>query len=185
MILIIIYMIILIFLFLCLLFFFINKLLITKYSKKIKMEFFNKNADGSICSTDREICYMNQNGISNCCTGFTCIRPNGQFENKICVDNKYLKNNINQASIESKFKNFINNIFTSKNHPENNQHHYEFCEEEELKLKMKDICGNPYKLNFDGLLTFCKLKLPNPPDWTKLKDIFYSNSYNDKKNCLI
>ena len=170
------FIIILMIFFLFILLFFFLFYIINIFLKK-NLEFFDKAANGLLCGTRNDVCNINQNGVNNCCNGYSCIRQKGIFENKVCIESNDVKNNDDTWFIK-----FFKNFFLFGNKINNNK---TFCEEEDLELKLKDMCGNPYKLNLDGLLSICKIKMPYIPEPEEEGDVIYSKGYNDRKNCLI
>ena len=68
--------------------------------------------NGLICGTNNNICRINEYGISSCCDNYRCIRPDGNYQYKICVDKDKLFNsnlstnlNINIPSINVQTQN--------------------------------------------------------------------------------
>jgi hypothetical protein len=173
--------IIILMIFLFILLFLLIFYIINIFLKK-NLEFFDKAANGLLCGTRNDVCNINQKGVSNCCNGYTCIRQNGIFENKVCIENSYVKTIKDEGSVNNDFLNFFKNFFLFGSKINNNK---TFCEEEDLEIKLKDLCNNPYKLNLDGLLSFCKIKLPFFHESEEENNVIYSQGYNDRKNCLI
>jgi hypothetical protein len=62
-------------------FYFLNKLFI-----KNKIEFFDRLSNGLVCGTEGNICGRNEIGVNSCCKGLKCIRPNGKYLNRICLN---------------------------------------------------------------------------------------------------
>jgi len=176
---------ILIFIVLFILLFFFLFYIINIFLKK-NLEFFNKGTNGLICGTSNEICNLYGDDKSNCCPGYTCMRPNGNYEYKVCIDNRFIKTNKNIGSVNNEFQNFFKNFFLFGSKINNN---HTFCEDEEIELKLKDMCNNPYKLNLDGLLSLCKIKMPFTNESEEEDDnVLFSKNYtnfNDRKNCFI
>lgn len=102
---------------------------------------------GLLCGTEYDICRINQFGKSSCCDGYSCFRPNGDFEDKVCVGTRGTDNN-NKNIWLSKIFNINDFVLFPTSYDEE-----ELCEEEDeddkLLEKLKDLCGNPYKLNFN------------------------------------
>jgi hypothetical protein len=63
-----------------------------KYILKRNFEYFEKLNNGLLCGTEGNVCSVDDYKTNSCCKGFDCIRPNGNYHNKICVDSS--KNNI-------------------------------------------------------------------------------------------
>ena len=99
---------------------------------------------GLLCGTEYDICRIDQYGKNSCCDGYSCIRPNGNFEDKVCVGT----DGTNKNTWLSKIFNINDFVSFPTSYEEE-----ELCEEEEeddkLVAKLKDLCGNPYKLNFN------------------------------------
>ena len=68
-------------------------------------EHFELEEDGLLCGTSNDICRINEMGISSCCDGFFCVRKEGNFHHKICVN----KNELNQdiSGTDSGLNNYI------------------------------------------------------------------------------
>ncbi len=47
-------------------------------------EYFDKLPEGTLCGTQNNICTIDQYGTNSCCNGYNCVRPEGNFEYKIC-----------------------------------------------------------------------------------------------------
>ena len=88
-------------------FFIINNFILNKSYEK-----FEKMNNGLLCGTNNNICRINEYGISSCCDNYRCIRPDGNYQYKICVDKDKLFNsnlstnlNINIPSINVQTQN--------------------------------------------------------------------------------
>jgi hypothetical protein len=82
--------------------------IINNFLSKKNYENFKRMENGLLCGTQNNICRLNENNISSCCDGYRCIRPNGNYQYKICVDKDKLINynlstnlNTNSQSINS------------------------------------------------------------------------------------
>lgn len=65
--------------------FFIFLVFLIIYNKKY--EYFDKLNNGLLCGTKGNVCSVyDEYGKNSCCNGFKCIRPNGDYLNKICVE---------------------------------------------------------------------------------------------------
>jgi hypothetical protein len=69
------------------LFYFLNIFYKKKYNENFELE-----EDNLLCGTDRDVCKINEFGLSSCCDGFVCVRKEGNFEYKICVNKDKLAN---------------------------------------------------------------------------------------------
>ena len=103
------------------------------------------NEKGLLCGTEYDVCRINQLGKSSCCDGYSCIRPNGDFEDKVCIGTTGTVGTSRNIGTKDTWLSKIFNINDFVSLPTS----YELCEEEELVTKLKDMCGNPYKLNFN------------------------------------
>jgi len=88
-------------------FFVINNFILNKSYEK-----FEKMNNGLLCGTDNNICRINEYGISSCCDNYRCVRPDGNYQYKICVNKDKLINsnlstnlNINIPSINVQTQN--------------------------------------------------------------------------------
>lgn len=72
--------------FICLIIFIILLLYLINYSLKKKKynEYFEKLPEGTLCGTQNNICTIDQYGTNSCCKGYMCVRPEGNFQYKIC-----------------------------------------------------------------------------------------------------
>jgi len=83
--------------------------ILNKYVLKKSYELFNTTSSGLLCGTNNDVCRVNQNGISSCCNGYTCIRKEGNFQYKVCIDNDKLDGS-KLPKIGIDISNDINNI---------------------------------------------------------------------------
>ena len=44
----------------------------------------NEICNGLLCGTKNDICRIDEYGVSSCCNGYECVRPEGEFHHKIC-----------------------------------------------------------------------------------------------------
>ena len=78
-------------------FFVINNFILNKSYEK-----FEKMNNGLLCGTDNDICRINEYGISSCCDKYRCVRPEGIYQYKICVDkNKLINSDLSTNSTKS------------------------------------------------------------------------------------
>ena len=49
-------------------------------------ECFNKLSNGLLCGTKGNECMVQNYGKNSCCDGYDCIRPNGDYHNRVCVE---------------------------------------------------------------------------------------------------
>lgn len=68
-------------------FFIINNFVLNKSYEK-----FEKMKDGLLCGTENDICRINEYGVSSCCDNYRCVRPDGIYQYKVCVDKDKLIN---------------------------------------------------------------------------------------------
>lgn len=68
-------------------FFVINNFILNK-----SYENFEKMNNGLLCGTDNNICRIDEYGISSCCDNYRCVRPDGNYQYKICVNKDKLIN---------------------------------------------------------------------------------------------
>ena len=66
--------------FIILLFYLLNYSL----KKRKYNEYFNKLPEGTLCGTQNDVCRIDEYGTNSCCKGYICVRPEGNFEYKIC-----------------------------------------------------------------------------------------------------
>jgi hypothetical protein len=78
---------IIIIIFIFIFFFIINNFILNKSYEK-----FEKMKNGLLCGTNNDICRINEYGISSCCDKYRCVRPEGIYKYKICVDKNKLIN---------------------------------------------------------------------------------------------
>jgi len=67
---------------------------INNYLLKNKYEYFDKLSDGLVCGTKGDVCSVDDYNTNSCCKGYNCIRPEGNYYNKICVNNDSNSNNL-------------------------------------------------------------------------------------------
>jgi len=106
-----------------------------------KIEYFDKNFDGTVCGTENDICSINdETGENSCCKNMFCIRKAGNYEYKVCSkkNSEQEKNNINTS--------FLNRLFTFGNEYDTQE---EMDDDTNLTLQLKDICDHPYKINLN------------------------------------
>ena len=70
----------------CLIIFIILLFFLLNYSLKKRKynEYFEKLPQGTLCGTENDVCRINQYGTNSCCNGYNCVRPEGNFQYKIC-----------------------------------------------------------------------------------------------------
>ena len=70
----------------CLIFFIILLFYLLNYSltKRKYNEYFNKLPEGTLCGTQNDVCSIDEYGTNSCCNGYNCVRPEGNFQYKIC-----------------------------------------------------------------------------------------------------
>ena len=70
----------------CLIIFIILLFYLLNYSLKKRKynEYFEKLPQGTLCGTENDVCRINQYGTNSCCNGYNCVRPEGNFQYKIC-----------------------------------------------------------------------------------------------------
>ena len=157
--------------------FFIILLSIINYQK----ENFELQSNGNLCGTLNDTCRIDQYGKNSCCDGYSCIRQNGNFYNRVCLKGNNLVDPENNTN--SGFFGFIKSLFSSGKKKLDT-----FCEEEDLTSNLKDMCQNPYKLNFGNLGSICKIKMPTI-NLDKIKQdlsgVQKSQSYNQNNSCPI
>ena len=56
-------------------------------------EYYEKQSNGLLCGEKNDICSIDEEGDNNCCSGYSCIRPEGNFHNKICKSDEELNFN--------------------------------------------------------------------------------------------
>jgi len=66
--------------FIILLFYLLNY----SFKKRIYNEYFEKLPEGTLCGTQNNVCRINQYGTNSCCKGYNCVRPQGNFQYKVC-----------------------------------------------------------------------------------------------------
>jgi hypothetical protein len=66
--------------FIILLFYLLN----CSFKKRKYNEYFNKLPEGTLCGTKNDVCSIDEYGTNSCCKGYICVRPEGNFEYKIC-----------------------------------------------------------------------------------------------------
>ena len=106
-----------------------------------KIEYFDKNFDGTVCGTENDICSINdETGENSCCKNMFCIRKAGNYEYKVCSkeNSEPEKNNINTS--------FLSRLFTFGNEYDTQE---EMDDNTNLTLQLKDMCGYPYKINLN------------------------------------
>ena len=69
-----------------------------------KKELFHSENNGLLCGTKNDECMVDQDGYSNCCTGYTCYRIKNNFHNKVCVNNNELPDDYNKDKTASNKK---------------------------------------------------------------------------------
>jgi hypothetical protein len=47
-------------------------------------EYYGKTESGLLCGEKNDVCRIDEEGDSSCCTGYTCTRNKGNFHNKVC-----------------------------------------------------------------------------------------------------
>lgn len=79
--------------------------ILNKYILDKSYELFNTTSSGLLCGTDNNVCRINQYGTSSCCDGYTCMRKEGNFQFKVCIDNNKLPGSskeINLSNLQNK-----------------------------------------------------------------------------------
>jgi hypothetical protein len=81
---------------LVIIFFYVTNNFILKKS----YEKFEKMEDGLLCGKENDICRINEYGESSCCKNYRCIRPDGNFQYKICTNKNNIQLNMNFPKIK-------------------------------------------------------------------------------------
>jgi hypothetical protein len=127
-------------------FFLINNFILNKSYEK-----FEKMKNGLLCGTNNDICRINEYGISSCCDNYRCVRPDGNFQYKICVDKDKLINSNLLTDLSTKLS---TNLSTKIN----------------IKIPSLDIQTpniNPEDVKFPSIQSINLQKIKNNPIFTK------------------
>jgi hypothetical protein len=147
-----------IYIFIFIIFYILNKFIFKKSKKSY--ELFNTTTSGLLCGTNNDVCRVNQYGISSCCSGYTCMRKEGNFQYKVCIDNNKL-NSSNIGKIGTQIGDDIRNIgieignIISKSPSFPDLHEYLYTTDNEI---INNIIEYLNKLNINNNLFVFNLK---------------------------
>lgn len=140
------YMIILILLIILLIILFIflnnllNKSIIEKYTST-----YTYNGNTLLCGNTGDICRVDEEDISTCCKNYDCVRQDGNFNHKICV-NKNRNDNINTKALTIP-KRLIPNIDFPYTKPIK-VNEEDFIEIDNIGQSLLNIKGDLFEKNF-------------------------------------
>ena len=128
---------------------------------KKSYEKFEKMEDGLLCGKENDICRINEYGESSCCKNYRCIRPDGNFQYKICTNKNTIQFNSNLPKIKPiNIGNNIKNIPIFKKDFWTNM--FEFCPERK-KILEKIKQEKNIKKNNNGFFHYDSLFPSNKP----------------------